>query len=258
VGADPRDPGSGLDTRPLRVAALADVHGNAPALEAVLDEVGREEPDLVVFCGDLTWGPLPEETLVLLRPLDALFVRGNAERELLRLFDALADDASERQRFLVARHDAAAREFLATFREHVTVDIDGLGPTRFCHGSPRSDEELVTPGTPVERVREFLAGVEEGAVVTAHTHVSYERIVDGTRLLNPGSVGLPYEGRPGAYWALLGPGVEHRRTDYDLDETERRFRGGGGPFAELTIELLRSPPSRADAIEHAEGRVFSG
>jgi putative phosphoesterase len=250
--------GAGLTPRFARVAALADVHGNAPALEAVLDELGREEPDLVVFCGDLTWGPLPEETLALLRPLDAFFVRGNAERELLSLFDGLPDDAGERARFLVDRHDAAARDFLGEFRDHVVVDIDGLGPIRFCHGSPRSDEELVTEETAVERVREFLTGVGESAVVTAHTHVSYERVVDGTRLLNPGSVGLPYEGRPGAYWALLGPGVEHRRTDYDLDHAERRIRADGGPFAELTIELLRSPPTRAEAIEHAEGRVFSG
>jgi predicted phosphodiesterase len=237
----------------LRVAALADVHGNAPALEAVLADVEREAPDLIVFCGDLTWGPLPEETLALVRPLGARFVRGNADRTLV----SPDDEASERQRFLLERHDAAAREFVGGFEEAVVVDVDGLGPTRFCHGSPRSDEELVTEETPVERVREFLAGVQEDAVVTAHTHVSYERVVDGVRLLNPGSVGLPYEGAPGAYWALLGPGVEHRRTEYDLEGADRRIRAGGGPFADLTMELLRSPPTRAEAIQHAEERAFS-
>jgi putative phosphoesterase len=237
----------------VRVAALADVHGNAPALEAVLAEVQREAPDLIVFCGDLTWGPLPEETLELVTGLDARFVRGNAERALLE-----AGEETERSRFLADRHDSDAFDFLRGFEEAVVLEVDGLGRTRLCHGSPRSDEELVTEATPVERVRELLADVEERAVVTAHTHVSYERVVDGTRLLNPGSVGLPYEGRSGAYWALLGPGVEHRRTEYDLDEAERRIRRGGGPFADLTIELLRSPPTRAEAIEHAESRMFSG
>lgn len=236
----------------MQVAALADVHGNAPALEAVLAEVEREAPDLIVFCGDLTWGPLPEEALELVDGLDARFVRGNAERSLLSL-----DDTSERQRFLAERHDDAALEFVRRFEEAVVVDVDGLGPVRFCHGSPRSDEELVTEATPVERIRELLAGVGEPVVVTAHTHVSYERIVDKTRLLNPGSVGLPYEGRPGAYWAMLGPGVEHRRTPYDLDEAERRIRADGGPFAEMTMELLRTPPTRAEAIAHAEERAFS-
>jgi putative phosphoesterase len=244
----------------VRVAALADVHGNAPALEAVLAEVEREEPDLVVFCGDLTWGPLPEETLALVRPLGerGRYVRGNAERSLLTLFDGLPEDATDRERFLAEHHDAEARAFVAGFAGHVVVEVDGLGPTLVCHGSPRSDEELVTEATPAERAREFLAGVAERTVVTAHTHVSYQRVVDGTRLLNPGSVGLPYEGRAGAYWALLGPEVEHRRTEYDLDEAERRIRLGANPFADLTIELLRAPPTRAEAIEHAEQRVFSG
>ena len=101
------------------------------------------------------------------------------------------------------------------------VDVDGLGPTRFCHGSPRSDEELVDRGDSASSgCASSSPASRRRAVVTAHTHVSYERRVDGTLLLNPGSVGLPYEGRPGAYWALLGPGVEHRRTEYDLDAAE--------------------------------------
>ena len=258
MGADQGDPARTLTPGPVRVAALADVHGNAPALEAVLAEIEMEAPDLIVFCGDLTWGPLPEETLALVEGVDARFVRGNAERELASLFAHVGEDASERARFLVERHDEGARQLVAGFAESIVVDVVGLGPTRFCHGSPRSDEELVTPETPVERVREFVAGVEESTVVTAHTHVSYDRVVEGTRLLNPGSVGLPYEGRPGAYWAFLGPGVEHRRTEYDLDDAERRIRAAGGPFADLTMELLRSPPTRGEAIEHAEGRVFSG
>jgi hypothetical protein len=83
-------------------------------------------------------------------------------------------------------------------------------------------------------------------------------VVDGVRLLNPGSVGLPYEGSPGAYWALLGPGVEHRRTEYDLDGAERRFRAGGNPFADLMLELLRTPPARTETIADAERRVFAG
>ena len=174
-------------------------------------------------------------------------MRGNAERELLALFDELPAEATERQRFLVESHDPAARTFVGGFRDHVIVEIDGLGPTRFCHGSPRSDEELVTEATPQERTREFLAGVEERAVVTAHTHVSYERRVDGTLLLNPGSVGLPYEGRPGAYWALLGPGVEHRRTAYDLGDAESRIR--------LGMQPLRRPDDGAaqDAADASRG-----
>ena len=129
-----REPALGrraLSPTSVRVAALADVHGNAPALEAVLADVEREAPDLVVFCGDLTWGPLPEETLALVAGLGARFVRGNAERELVSRFAELGDDASERTRFLVERHDAAARAFVRGFEEAVVVDVDGLGLTPF-------------------------------------------------------------------------------------------------------------------------------
>jgi predicted phosphodiesterase len=194
----------------VRVAVLADVHGNASALEAVLAEVERERPDAIVSCGDLTWGP-----------------------EL--------------------------RDYVSRTRPQVTIDVDGLGPTLFCHGSPRSDEECVTAATPPERVAEFAAGVLEACIVTAHTHMQYDRRVEDVRLLNPGSVGLPYEPEPGhAYWALLGSEVELRRTPYDLEAALERMRAAGMPAFERIEELLRTPPPHAEVIEHAERVVFSG
>jgi predicted phosphodiesterase len=236
----------------VRVAALADVHANAPALEAVLAEVEAERPDLIVFCGDLTWGPLPVETYELVRSLDALYVRGNGDRAL---FEGLE---SARARWTVERHGPELLEFVRGFADHHVVEVDGLGPTRFVHGSPRSDEECVTVETPAERVRAFLDGVPERAVVTAHTHVSYAREVDGVRLVNPGSVGLPYEGRPGAYWALLGPGIEHRRTEYDVQAALARMREAGFPDLDHYAPLLLSPPTPAEVIVDAEQRVFAG
>jgi predicted phosphodiesterase len=242
----------------VRIAALADVHGNATALEAVLAQLEREQPDRIVSCGDLTWGALPRETLALLEPwLDrTVFVRGNSERELLerKLID------SDVARWQHTQHDAAElRDYVRVTQPRAVVDVDGLGPTLFCHGSPRSDEECVTVATPDERVAEFTAGVEEACVVTAHTHMQYDRRVGRTRLLNPGSVGLPYEPEPGnAYWALLGPDVELRRTPYDLDAALERMRAAGMPAFEQIEELLREPPSHAEVIEHAERVVFSG
>ena len=141
----------------------------------------------------------------------------------------------------------------------MTVEVDGLGATLFCHGSPRSDEECVTVETPAARVAEFTAGVEAACIVTAHTHMQYDRRVGETRLLNPGSVGLPYEPEPGhAYWALLGPDVELRRTPYDLDAAVERLRAGGMPNFERIEELMRTPPPHAEVIEHAERVVFAG
>jgi putative phosphoesterase len=236
----------------MRVAALADVHGNAPALAAVLEEVASDAPDLVVFGGDLTWGSLPHETLELVHALriPARFVRGNGDRAVGTLLDG-------RGEWMAAMHQPDDLEFVRGFEETVSVDVVGLGPTCFCHGSPRSDVECVTERTPAERVREFMAGLEERVVVTAHVHVQYDRTVDEVRLLCPGSVGLPYEGEPGAYWAFLGPDVELRRTEYDVEAAIAQMRATGDPSAEQIVEIMLKPPSREEAIEHAEKVVFA-
>ena len=241
----------------MRVAALSDVHGNAPALEAVLAEVEEARPDLIVFCGDLTWGPLPVETLRLVEELGtrAHFVRGNGDR-------AVGEIQSREDLSAIEEYQRRAHGELwtrpANFQEGFSAEIVGLGPTRFSHGSPRSDEECVTEQTPEERVREFTEGVPEAVIVHGHTHVQYERRVAGRRLLNPGSVGIPYEGRSGAFWALLGPDVELRRTEYDLDAAAERILASGDPFGPELVEMLRNPPTRAEAIERAESLVFAG
>ena len=237
----------------MRVAALSDVHGNAVALAAVLAELEREQPDLTVFCGDLTWGPLPDETFALVAGLNARFVRGNAERALLE-----NQSTTEREQWMQAHHTPEVREFLAGFEDHVIVDVDGLGPVRFCHGSPRSDEECVTPETQEARVREFTAGVDERVIVTAHVHIQFDREVAGIRSVNAGSVGLPYEGRPGAYWAMLGPGVELRRTEYDVDDAVARYRETDLPGIEELVEMMLTPPEPREVIDHAEQVVFAG
>ena len=130
--------------------------------------------------------------------------------------------------------------------------MDGLGPVRLAHGSPRSDEECVTPETPEERVREFSAGVDEKVIVTAHVHMQFDRDVAGVRSVNAGSVGLPYETAPGAYWALLGPDVEFRRTEYDLDATIERYRASGQPDVEQIVEMMLTPPSNGRSSSTAK------
>lgn len=249
--------------RAATLAILSDVHGNATALEGVLAEVDSVHPDLIVFGGDLTWGPEPAETLVLVQALEipTAFVRGNADRAVSECADRAAcgdESLRPRERWMVERHDKAALAFLAGFAESVVVDVEGLGAVRVCHGSPRSDEEIVTSATPEARVREFMEGVPERVLVTAHTHLQFDRQVAGIRSLNAGSVGMPYAEEPGAYWALLGPDVELRRTDYGLAEAARRYRATDDPLAEEMVELLLSPPSPEELIAHGESVVFSG
>jgi putative phosphoesterase len=250
--------------RATTVAVLSDVHGNATALSAALTEVERERPDLVVFGGDLTWGPEPDETLELVHAMETptAFVRGNADRAVIECVARLASGEGEpltaRETWMAERHDAAAQAFLAGFADHVVVEVAELGAVRICHGSPRSDEEIVTPATPEERVREFMDGVPERVLVTAHTHLQFDRAVAGIRSLNAGSVGMPYAEERGAYWALLGPDVVLRRTEYDLDEAARRYRATDDPLKEDMVSLLFTPPSPEELIAHGESVAFSG
>src|SRR2546430_2261657 len=170
----------------MRVAALYDVHGMPWALEAVLAEV---DTDAIVFGGDLVWGPYPRETLALIRSLDAHVVRGNTDRE--------PDE------WVSSQLSQEELGWLTTLSESVSLD-----DVFYCHATPRSDEEIVTPETPDELLEEMLAGVAERLVVGGHTHMQQRR----GRYVNAGSVGMPYEGDVAAYWAVIGEDVEFRRT----------------------------------------------
>lgn len=244
-----------------RVALIADVHGNAPAFEAVIAEIRARQPDVVVSCGDLSWGSLPGETLALARGLanevKCVFVRGNAERAL---FEPAADGRphSERALWMRANHSAADLDFIRGFVTTAVVDVEGLDAVRVCHGSPLSDEDCITPATPEARLRPLVANLKEGVLVSAHTHVQFDRRAAGIRSINPGSVGLPYEGRHGAYWALLDHEVALMRTEYALSETIRRYTATDDPLADTMVEMLEDPPTRAEAIEHAERVQRSG
>lgn len=243
-----------------RVAVLGDVHGNAVALAAVLAELRQEDVDLVVWTGDLSWGWEPTATLELVRSVEvpARYVRGNAERALVELRDGQAESPTDRERWMLERHTDDDLAFAESFEPCQSVDIDALGPTRFCHGSPRSDEELLTAETPAARITEATSDIAERVLVTGHTHAQYDREIVGIRAVNPGSVGMPYEGGPGAYWAMLGPGVDLRRTEYDVGEAVSRLRASGFPDLERLVEILTQPPTPAEMIEHAEQLEFSG
>jgi len=205
-----------------RLAVISDVHGNAPALRAVLAEIEQSDAELVVSLGDVTWGVQPEETRMLLESLDrpAIFVNGNGERALREL--RAGRDGNERELWMRDHHSDATFAFLAMFVDSAVVTVDGLGAVRFCHGSPRSDIELITPETPVERMRALMEGVPETVLASGHTHLQFDRRVAGLRSVNPGSVGMPYHDLRGAFWAFFGPDVTLMRTDYDLEENGGR------------------------------------
>lgn len=241
-----------------QVAALYDVHGNLPALEAVLTAVDSTGPDLIVVGGDVVAGPMPSETLDLLHDLGphVRFLRGNADRWVVDTADGRPHtEAPAFVQELIAwtaqQLNRRQLDFLAGLPETLVVNVKGLGEVLFCHASPRNDEEIFTAITPAERVRPMLEGVTQSIVVCGHTHMQFDRSVDGVRLINAGSVGMPY-GRPGAYWLLLDPDVRLTRTEYDLEHAAELVRKTLYPQAEeFASRHVLKPYSEEEAI-----RVF--
>jgi predicted phosphodiesterase len=218
----------------VRVAALYDVHGNLPALDAVLAEV---DADVVLFGGDLIWGPWPRECLDRARGLgdSTRFVMGNTDRL------ALLDEEDPSGFYVQERLDEEEHAFVLAWP--ATVSLDGV---LYCHGTPRSDEGLVTPVTPEERWEAELAGVEEKTVACGHIHYQYDERHAGRRVVNPGSVGKPNI-RATACWAVFDHGeVELRTTDYDVAAAAEAMRATGFPLP-VADELLE-PPSYEEAL----------
>lgn len=243
----------------MSVAVLADIHGNLPALEAVLAEPDVVTADRVVLLGDIALGPMPAESLDLLASLEkrAVWVHGNCEREAVTAYDGdwLAGPNADAARATAALLDPHHRDLIDGLPLTVTLDVGGVGPALFCHATPRRDDEVVLVDSAMPVWRRALAGVRQPLVVLGHTHMPFDRLVDGRRVVNPGSVGMSY-GAPGACWALLGPTVQLRRTAYDVEAAAGRIRAGGHPDAAAWAQdYLLSPPGDAAALETFTGLV---
>lgn len=252
----------------MKIAALYDVHGNLPALKAVLKDLESIQPDVIVLGGDLVSGPLPAQTLECLRQLPGTVValRGNADREVVAAFDGnlsasnLPEEVREITRWVAQQLDLDQRNFLAHLPEQVTLSLEPFGEILFCHATPHSDEEIFTPRTSQERLRQLFQQVEQQVVVCGHTHMQFELSIGGLRVLNAGSIGMPYADRPGAYWLLLGPGgSEFRRTSYDLDAAAQAVRNSGYPQAQaFAEENVLKVPTAEEAIAVFEHRTATG
>ena len=164
----------------MRIAALYDIHGNLPALEAVLAEPDVAAADVVVVGGDAIAGPMPAETLRLLAAQGEriVWLAGNNEREMFERREADPDSGGlwdRRAVWVAGRLTASERASVADWPGTVVIDVDGLGPVLFCHATPRSDSEIFTAITPPAVVEPMLAGVAEATVVCGHTHVQFDR-----------------------------------------------------------------------------------
>ena len=247
----------------LRVAAIYDIHGNLPALEAVLQEIRHAEVDRIVVGGDVLPGPMPRETITFLRSLDipVQFIQGNGDREVLARkagieSGTLPEQVREVMRWTARQLDPEHERWLASWPATLRIEIGGLGEVLFCHATPRSDTEIFTRITPEEGLLPVFAGLDTPLVVCGHTHMQFDRMIGGVRVVNAGSVGMPF-GEPGADWLLLGPGVELQHTPYDLAKAAERIRGTEYPQAqEFAANNVLRPPSEREMLERFTPRTI--
>jgi putative phosphoesterase len=241
----------------MKIAALYDIHGNLPALHALLEELKEVQPDLIVVGGDIVSGPMPAQTLQRLFQLGdhVRSIRGNADREVVMAFDgqplspALPEEVREVAQWAAGQLTRSQRDFLAALPQRLVLQAEGLGRILFCHATIRSDEEIFTSITPQERLKVIFSQVEQQTVVCGHTHMQFERQIGNVRILNAGSVGMPYADRPGAYWLLLGPEeYEFRWMAYDVEAAAQAIRASGYPQArEFAEENVLKVPTAAEA-----------
>jgi len=233
----------------MQVAALYDIHGNLPALEAVLEEVCRREVDVIVVGGDVVPGPMAGEALSRLLSLGqpVRFIRGNCETEVLAAIDGkplspMPESARAIIRWTAQHLSSEQSRLFATWPLTTTLDIPGIGTVLFCHGTPRHENEIFTRLTSEDHLLTLFESLGVSVVVCGHTHMQFDRRIGPVRVVNAGSVGMPF-GEPGAHWLLLGPTISFQRTLYDLDEASKRIRRTEYPEAEgfAANNVLRRP-----------------
>lgn len=240
----------------MRVAALYDIHGNLPALEAVLHEVREAAVDQIVIGGDVVPGPMVRESLSTLLGVEIpiAWILGNCEAAVLAQMRGLdLGPMPDAAREVIAWSAQELRDehesLFANWPKTCRLRIPGIGAVLFCHGTPRHENEIFTRLTSESRLLRVFENLRADLVVCGHTHMQFDRVIGGVRVVNAGSVGMPF-GAPGADWLLLGADIEFRHTQYDLLEAADRIRRTRYPqAAEFAAQNVLHPPSEASMLE---------
>jgi predicted phosphodiesterase len=239
----------------MRIAALYDIHGNLPALEAVLAEIRAEGVDRVIVGGDVLPGPMPVETLDCLQRLEVPvhFIHGNGETDVLTCLagrDPVRVPEAHREpiHWCARQLSADQARSIGVWPLTFGLTADPLGEILFCHATARSDYEIFTRNTPDAGLLDWLEPHGAPTVVCGHTHMQFDRHVGSFRVINAGSVGMPF-GQPGAYWLLIDRAVELRRTAYDIVAAAQRISRTSFPGAREFARGSVVQPAGAEMME---------
>jgi predicted phosphodiesterase len=240
----------------MRLAALYDIHGNLPALEAVLGDIRRAGVERIVVGGDVVPGPMPRETMDCLLDLDipTQFILGNGDREVLNMMrgvetGAIPEQFVEPMRWNAQQLGPEDDRRIAGWPATLRMDVPDIGSVLFCHATPRNDIDIFTRQTPAERLEPLFRDAGAALVVCGHTHMQFDRKIGSTRVVNAGSVGMPF-GEPGAYWLLIESTITLRHTRFDSARAAERIRATTYPQAEeFAARNVVNPPNEQDMLD---------
>lgn len=237
----------------MKIAALYDIHGNFPALRAVLDEVNFLQPDWIVIGGDIVSGPMPVQTLECLFNLQknvrVTFIRGNGDREVVEAsrglgLENLSEQGHKTQQWVAEQLTDRHIEFLSNLKSVTSLHAEYIGDLLFCHATPISDSDIFTPKSSKEHLEKIFENVKQPIIVCGHTHMQFKLKFEKKIIFNSGSVGMPFAKQPGAYWLFINSDeIQFKRTSYDLNAAAKLFRQSNDPYVDdfINHNLLNIP-----------------
>lgn len=240
----------------MLTAALYDIHGNLPALEAVLREVEALGVRQIILGGDVVTGPMPRETMDLAMSISPppICIRGNGDREVLGEIEGhqsrLRPRFRDLSRWIGSQLTASQIAWIKEWHQTYTIsDAEHRRTVLYCHATPANDIDIFTRLTDETELLPTFESVTADVVVCGHTHMQFDRSVGRVRVVNAGSVGMPFGGS-GAYWLLLGDKIELRRTAYDLASAAARIRASPYPEAEMfAANNILAQPSEEEVLQ---------
>jgi putative phosphoesterase len=250
------------------IIILSDVHGNLPALKAVVAEIEQYDVEKIIVAGDLIGGPQPNEVIDLLKSLKGIMIVGNMDIALLRLAkgEAPKEWYSIKQfgllRWTLEQIRPDVLGFLRTLHDQRVFQFKDALAIRIVHGSPRSPYESIFPDRDPSILRAAIEQTKENVLICGHTHVPWKKKLHGKLVINPGAVCSPLNKKPGAQYALMDVvnselKVDHRSASYDISQNRKDFIESGLLEAGTGIAraFLRSCETGTDYakkfIEHA-------
>jgi putative phosphoesterase len=222
----------------MKIAVLSDVHGNMPALEAVISAIEDQEIESIIVAGDLIGGPNPNETIELLQSLGCILIVGNMDLNLLKLARGKGPKEwySFKQygdlRWTNEHIKPEVLDFLESLPEQQVIPIKKDMSIRVVHGSPRSPYEAIFPDRDPDVLNAVIQEMQEQVLVCGHIHVPWKKTIEGKLIFNPGAVSAPLNGHAGAHYAILDFvddewKVDHKTASYDTAIIKRAYIESG-------------------------------